>query len=939
MIPRAEISYLRRNRISAQVASAIVCLIGCVGLLGWIANVQLLKSVAPGLVMMKPNLAFGLTLCGCALLLLTQRSGLEWARHLAAAMSILVVSLGLLTLSEYIFNWDLGIDGWLLRYLPGASGTAHPGRLAPATALSFVLIGSALFTVSYLAPVRLRLPLAAGLSAALMVIGAFALIGFVLETLFGRSWNYMGMTISGVLSAMGFMFLGSGLLTLLRSESALTWLLDRATTVGFAIGIALMVLATAVAFNFTKRMLETTASLTHRQEVLKKTQEVITDMVELASRERVYIITGDEHLLKEREPTKAEVREDFLSVRNLTSDNPNQQRHLDELKPLIGQRIDWEEQLIAIRREEGFSAVARLVATGPGLRLSDEILRRLKEMQDEEYGLLASDRQKAETASTTAFLLLPVGMFLSLAILSLGIFFLNTGVGDQAQAEKASRESEAQLQTIVENLDEGVIVSGLDGRLLQWNRAALKLHGYSDSDQDRRSFTELIDTFELSTLDGAPVPVEQWPLARILRGENLHNLELRVHRIGSDWHRTFNYGGTFVHDANNQSLLAIVTVNDITERKGAEEMLRGSEERYRRLFESNPNPMWVFDLETLSFLAVNAAAVRHYGYSREEFRVMTLKDIRPPEDVPALMDDLSQKADGLEDPSQWRHRKKDGALIDVEITSHELLWLGRPAKLVLINDVTERKRAEEQIQQLNAELEERVVKRTAELEAANKELEAFSYSVSHDLRSPLRTVDGFSQAVLEDYGTKLPEEGRRYLRTIRQGAQRMGILIDDLLTFSRLSRLPLHKQTVDTAQLVRDSLEELDSERQGRKIDMCIGDLPPCHGDSALLKQVWVNLLSNALKYTRKCDMAVVEAGCQSDNGENIYFVRDNGTGFDMQYVDKLFGVFQRLHRTDEFEGTGVGLAIVQRVVHRHGGRVWAEAAVDRGATFYFTLG
>ena len=167
----------------------------------------------------------------------------------------------------------------------------------------------------------------------------------------------------------------------------------------------------------------------------------------------------------------------------------------------------------------------------------------------------------------------------------------------------------------------------------------------------------------------------------------------------------------------------------------------------------------------------------------------------------------------------------------------------------------------------------------------------------------------------------------------------MGALIDDLLTFSRLSRLPLQKQTVHTARLVRDSLEELDSERQGRKIDIRISDLPSCHGDPALLKQVWTNLLSNALKYTRKRATAVVEAGCQSDNGEKIYFVRDNGTGFDMQYAHKLFGVFQRLHRADEFEGTGVGLAIVQRIVHRHGGRVWAEAAVDRGATFYFTLG
>jgi PAS domain S-box-containing protein len=936
MTPYAESSYLRRNRISARLAAGTVCLIGCVGLMGWLLNVRFIKNIAPAVAAMKPNLASGLTLCGAALLLLSQKRKPKWARYVATLMSILVILGGILSLGEYAFNWDFQIYRWLLHDVP----RTILGRLPPVTALSFILMGSAaLFTASGLIPTRLRLPLVAGLSAALMVTGALALAGLLLEMLFGPRWNFMGMTVPAISAAAGFMALGGGLMALLQSKSNLTWSLDVSTTIGFALGILLMVGVTAAAFTYTKRMLETTTSLAHRQEVLKKTQEVITDMVDLTSRERVYLITGDEALLEEREHTKAQVREDFFSVRKLTSDNPTQQRRLDRLGPLIGQRIDWEEQMIAIRRAEGISAVAKLIASGPGLSLSDEILSLLKQMQDEEYRLLGADRKRAEVASTAAFLLLPMGVFLSLAVLSLGVFFLNAGVGERTQAEAGLRESEAQLHTIVENLDEGVVVSDLDGRLLQWNRAALKLHGYSSSDQDRRRFTELIDTFELSTLDNVLVPVEQWPLARILRGEKVHDLELQVRRVGSDWRRTFHYGGTLVHDVNNQPLMAIVTVGDITERKRAEEMLRGSEERYRRLFESNPNPMWVYDLETLSFLAVNAAAVRHYGYSQDEFLAMTIKDIRPSEDVPALMDDLSQKTDGSNSSTQWRHRKKDGALIDVEITSHELMWLGRRAKLVLVNDITERKRVEEEIRQLNAELEERVTDRTAELAAANKELEAFSYSVSHDLRSPLRTVDGFSQAVLEDYGPRLPKEGQRYLQTIRDGAQRMGVLIDDLLTFSRLSRLPLHKQTVDTAKLVRDSLEELDSERQGRKVDIRIGNLPSCHGDPPLVKQVWINLLANALKYTRKREMAVIEAGCQPDNGENIYFVRDNGTGFDMQYAHKLFGVFQRLHRAEEFEGTGVGLAIIQRIIHRHGGRVWAEAAPDRGATFYFTLG
>jgi light-regulated signal transduction histidine kinase (bacteriophytochrome) len=192
--------------------------------------------------------------------------------------------------------------------------------------------------------------------------------------------------------------------------------------------------------------------------------------------------------------------------------------------------------------------------------------------------------------------------------------------------------------------------------------------------------------------------------------------------------------------------------------------------------------------------------------------------------------------------------------------------------------------------------------------------------------------------VEEDFGPQLPEEGRRYLRTIREGAQKMGTLIDDLLTFSRLSRQPLSTRAVNTGSLVQGVLEEMQAHHPEHAVEIHLGKLPSCQGDPALLKQVWVNLLSNAFKYSRNRHPAVIEIGCRTTETESIYYVRDNGTGFDMRYAHKLFGVFQRLHRAEDFEGTGVGLAIVQRVVHRHGGRVWAEAEPDRGATFYFTL-
>jgi light-regulated signal transduction histidine kinase (bacteriophytochrome) len=248
--------------------------------------------------------------------------------------------------------------------------------------------------------------------------------------------------------------------------------------------------------------------------------------------------------------------------------------------------------------------------------------------------------------------------------------------------------------------------------------------------------------------------------------------------------------------------------------------------------------------------------------------------------------------------------------------------------VVVFQDVTARKLAEQH-----------ALERTRQLEAANKELEAFSYSVSHDLRAPLRAIDGFSRILLEEHAQQLSDEAQEYLGLVRDNTQQMGRLVDDLLSFSRLSRQQIKKQIVAPARIVQQCMEDLRGEQNGRRVEITVGDLPSCKADPSLLKQVWFNLLANALKYTRKRDAAVVEIGSRCDRpGERIYFVRDNGVGFDMQYIPKLFGVFQRLHRAEDYEGTGVGLAIVHRIVLRHGGRVWAEAQPDQGATFYFTL-
>lgn len=369
--------------------------------------------------------------------------------------------------------------------------------------------------------------------------------------------------------------------------------------------------------------------------------------------------------------------------------------------------------------------------------------------------------------------------------------------------------------------------------------------------------------------------------------------------------------------------------------------LSQSEARHRLLFEHSPLPMWVYDLETLRFLAVNGAATLSYGYSTEEFLAMTIADIRPPDELPALRRDLAHSpAKGIQHSTRiWKHRKKDSSIIQVEITSHDFVLEGRPSRLVLSNDVTARVRAEAEIQQLNRELETRVRQRTLQLEAANKELESFSYSVSHDLRAPLRHVQGYVAMLERATANQLSDKARRYLRTIHDASVEMGQLIDDLLEFSRMGRADLIENRIALDELVQQTVVRASSTAQGRNIEWKIAPLPAVIGDAAMLRQVFANLIGNAVKYSRQRDPAVIEIGPVGNPGdEATIFVRDNGAGFDMKYAHKLFGVFQRLHRADEFEGTGIGLATVRRIIGRHGGRIWAEAAVGAGATFFFTI-
>ena len=346
-----------------------------------------------------------------------------------------------------------------------------------------------------------------------------------------------------------------------------------------------------------------------------------------------------------------------------------------------------------------------------------------------------------------------------------------------------------------------------------------------------------------------------------------------------------------------------------------------SEATYREIFENNPQPMWICHRESLRFLAVNQAALELYGYPREEFLKLSLQAL----DSAGLDPEAVQAG-----RSASRHLRKDGSFLELELVWRALLFEGERAYLVLPREAG--------AQGGGAQLEHRAAVLQTQLESAQRELETFSYSVSHDLRAPLRHIDGFSRALLDDYGAQLDEQGGEYLSRICLAVAKLSRLIDDLQQLARVARSELNRQSVNlsvTAQVISLELKHGAPERQA---EFRIAEGVSTQADPRLTRQLLDILMGNAWKFSAGSKETRIEFGTGTKDGATFYFVRDNGVGFDMAYADKLFSVFHRLHRADEFEGSGVGLAIAQRIVRRHGGSIWAESAPGQGASFYFTL-
>jgi PAS domain S-box-containing protein len=501
------------------------------------------------------------------------------------------------------------------------------------------------------------------------------------------------------------------------------------------------------------------------------------------------------------------------------------------------------------------------------------------------------------------------------------------------QSDEALRASELSYRRLFEAAKDGILILDVDtGRINDVNPFLFKLLGFSRSEMVGKTVGELSP---FRDIESNKVMLERLQKHGYVRYEDLP-LETRDGR-----HIAVEFVSN-VYQAGDKKVIQC-NVRDITERKRFEEQLRAS-------FKETGDLKSALDEHAIVAITDSQGRITYVNdkfcaisrYSREELLGKDHRFINSGYHSKEFMRDLwATITQGNVWHGELKNRAKDGSYYWEDSTIVPFLnEQGEPRQYVAIRtDITKRKAAEEQIHQLNVELEQRVVERTAELETANKELEAFSYSVSHDLRAPLRHVIGFVELLQQDAAPSLSGKSLQQLTTISQSAKRMGELIDDLLAFSRVGRAELQKTDVNLDELLRDTLGDFQAETRVRSITWNIHPLPPVRADRALLRMVLVNLISNAVKFTGARAEAKIEIGC-APNGTNetVIFIRDNGAGFDPQYADKLFGVFQRLHSQAEFEGTGIGLANVQRIIHRHGGRVWAEGVVNGGATFYFSI-
>jgi PAS domain S-box-containing protein len=699
---------------------------------------------------------------------------------------------------------------------------------------------------------------------------------------------------------------------------------------GFALALALLAAMVAGQYFSTAELISTSRRVAHTYSVIQTLESILGKLEAVESDIHGYVLADDQRFLDDAREAEAQVRSAIRRSRELTADNRGQQRRLDELEPVISEKLSYMNRIVEVRRRLGYDAAVKAVGSGSGEDLMQRAASLIQAMSAEEEALLAAREKRARARASSALLFLLVGGVTAIALVGSTLWVIRRDMARRLRVESSLRESEARLQAILDNTTTVIYLKDLHGRLILGNRRFEDLTGKTRSEIVGRMDSEVLAGDKLATFRANDEDV--------LRAYGPLSFERTVQFEKES--RTFlSVKCALRNEAGNPYAICGVAT-DITDRKRAEEETRRLQLFLDSVVENLPGMLFVKDARELRFVRINRAAEELLGYGRAELLGKNDHDLFPKDqaDFFATKDrqvlasrsqiEIAEEVVSTRANGDRLLNTKKVPIMD-ERTGEALFLLG------ISEDITERRRAERQIEALHREAE----LRAEQLGVANRELEAFSYSVSHDLRAPLRHIAGFVDLLLQHNASQLDETGQRRLKAVSKSAQRMGRLIDDLLAFSRMGRAELQRSKVNLKALVQAVVSELEVDGKERKIRWVIGLLPDVEADPAMLRLALINLLANAVKYTGTREEAVIEIGAIEHAPEGtVVFVKDNGVGFDMRYADKLFGVFQRLHRQEEFPGTGIGLANVRRIVHRHGGKTWAEGVLSQGATFYFSL-
>jgi PAS domain S-box-containing protein len=706
------------------------------------------------------------------------------------------------------------------------------------------------------------------------------------------------------------------------SRSNSTWL-------GVAAALLLLAAIAVSSLVWMSRFADGAQWVSHTHEVIEGLDAVRSRITDAESAQRGFLLTGDESNLGFYSASKTALASSLVAAKKLCADNVSQLRRIELLEGLIARRIALLEDGIQVRRDSPGRLPLGREHFAQGRAAMDGVRRTIEELQQEESQLLEARSAAVERDRFTAELMIVAGNAVALALLLASFAVMLREVSQRKQAEVQARRYALQVEDLYNKAPCGYHSLDSEGVVVQINDTELAWLGYTREEVvNRKRFVDLLAPECRARFDANFTAFKE-------QGE-AHDVEYELLcRTGAVL--PVSLSATLVRDTQGAYVMSRSTLFDITERRRADHELHRLNAFLDKVLEHIPSMIFVKNAQELRYVRLNRAGEAMIGLSRTAALGKNDHELFAPEQADRFIEQdrlaLSSKRmlDVADDVLQLPVGERVLHTRKLPILDED----GQPQYLLGISeDITERRRAERQIIDLNEALESRA----QQLESSNSELESFSYSVSHDLRSPLRAIDGFSRILEEDHAASLDDEGMRLLAVIRSNTQRMGQLIDDLLTLSRLGRQALSVVEVNMDLLARETWEQLSEGARAAKARLIMERLPGAFGDPVLLRQVWTNLLSNAIKYSGTRQQPVVAVSARSEDGNLVYCVRDNGVGFDMRYGDKLFGVFQRLHSMEEFPGTGVGLAIVKRVIARHGGRVWGKSAPDQGAQFCFSL-